>query len=188
MSLPTSKTEIISLAALLLGQSSIVDLEKNPKTQAASKIYDNFYADLLTKYEWNFALRVQKLAKLTEEAPLIQFKNQFQIPFDSVLVRTTDPVSNYQIFDDKIFSNLNELTIIYHALVTEANLPSYFIMLLVYSMAELLAMPFTQNIQLLEAWGQKAKAQFTRAMSIDSQSRTSIPFVRDQFTAAHNIT
>jgi len=185
MSLQTSKIEIISLAAIELGEPSIVDLEESPKTQKASKIYDVFYADLLTKYPWNFAMRVQKLAKLTEEAPITEFQNQFQIPFDSVIPRRTDPNSNYQIFDDKLFSNLNEVTLIYNALVTEANLPSYYIMLLVYSLAELLAMPFTQNLQLMQAWGLKAEAQYLRAMSLDNQSSTSVPFQDDPFTAAH---
>lgn len=92
-----SKVQLSSNALILLGDSPISSFtEEGAGAVTASNLYESSYLSILSSHRWNFATKKATLAKLTA-LPKNEYKYQFQMPTDMVLLITTYPTSRYRI-------------------------------------------------------------------------------------------
>ena len=166
----TTKLQICSNALILLGHSPISSLdEPGAGALLAKNLYDSTYAAFLSSNNWSFNKKYLNLNRLSEEPAHPDFKYQFQLPSDYVRVSTTIPISDYEIFEERIYSNSLDLGIKYFYTVREEYLPSYAVRCMEYYMASILAVPLTVDAKKMEIYITLYKQQLMQAMSIDSQ-------------------
>jgi len=108
---------------------------------------------------------------LPTENPTPDYKYQFQLPSDFIRVDSTNPVSNYEIYEDKILSNNSALGLDYFREIRAELLPPYAIRYLEYEMASVLAIPLTVDSKKSELYAKLSAKQLQVAMSTDAQSQ-----------------
>ena len=113
---------------------------------------------------------------MPEENPTPEYKYQYQIPSDYIRIDSTNPVSDYQIYEDKLLSNSNKLGLDYYYTVREELLPPYAVKYMEYQMAATLATPLTVDPAKAQLYGSMAMQQLQIAMSTDAQGQTSKGF------------
>ena len=167
----TKKVEICSNALILLGHTPISSLdEPGAGALLAKNLYDTTYEAFLSSNNWNFAKKYAGLNRLSDEPLHPNYKYQYQIPVDFVRINTTIPISDYEIFEDKIYSNSEELGIKYFYKVREEMFPPFAIRCMEYYMASILAIPLTVDTAKANVYGQMFQQQLINSMSIDAQS------------------
>ena len=161
-----------SNALLLLGHSTInAFTDVGAGAKAANNLYETVYEDALTGYPWRFAMGKVALSKLVA-APLNEWLNGFQLPGDLLLVYRTYPRSNFEIYEDVLYSDQDTVEIDYWFKPEETTLPPYFVKYLQYALAAEFAISVTDNRTLAETFDAKATQQKMIAMNRDSQGRT----------------
>lgn len=173
----SSKIDIINAAFLLLGHHSVNNLGDNSgeDVKKASDLYDIYYPAFLTRYSWRFALKQFPLSQVTNPPAVTGYSYAYQLPNDYLMIYKTDPIADYQIFEQLLYINVSQdLKLYYTYRVTESVLPEYYVEFLVEKFAELFAMPITQQPPLVELWGNSANEKLSRAVALDSQSQPSI--------------
>lgn len=180
-----SKPQIISLAFNLLGKPPVNDpTTGNPIEQAAADVYDLLLIDILTCHPWRFAMLTRELAKLAAKPPVDRWQFAFQLPSDLLLPYRTEPIMDYEIFENKMYTNNSEVTLDYLAKVDESRFPSYFTQLMVDELASRIAMLVTQNIQIEIERAKRALRTMLRAKNADSQQMPNPRIQRDEIIAA----
>ena len=166
-----TKLELISQAMLLLGEQPVSDLSADTRSAlVASNLYDLIYYDALSIDEWNFATRRFELSRLAE-APINEYKYQYQMPTDNVRVITINEgvgSNDFEINGDKLYSNDPKIIMEYLYRVPEVFLPPYFALYVVYSLAKAFAIPVTQQASLLDIYSKLAEDQLNKARFTDS--------------------
>lgn len=133
-----SKIDLISNALILIGDNPINTLIGNSRAQTvAANLYDNIVQNELTKHRWGFARRKAQLS-LTTDTPLDNdFKSVYQLPSDLLVLIKLNPNTNYQIYGDKVYSNLSQaLYCDYVSNVSESEWPIYFSKMIEYALAK----------------------------------------------------
>lgn len=166
----TKKVEICSTALMLLGHKPISSLEE-PGSGAllAKNLYDTTYLSFLSANNWNFAQKYIGLNRLAEEPLHPNYKYQFQLPQDYVRINTVRPISDYKIFEDKVYSNGQDLGLDYYYSVQEEMIPPYAVRCMEYLMASVLAIPLTVDNAKAELYTNLFQRQLIASMSIDAQ-------------------
>ena len=168
----TSKINICSNALLLLGHTSISSLtDGTTGAELANALYDVSYEALLSKYRWRFATKQMQLAK-TSDTPLgFDYTNVFQLPIDMLYLQQVHGVRNYEIYDDKLYTNATIIKVDYTVKVAEDKLPPYFIKMLEFYLASQFAIPITGNNTRADFYARAfADARMT-ATNLDSSQR-----------------
>ena len=165
-----AKIEIISNAMILIGANPISDLSEGTEGLVASSLYENSYTGLLASHSWRFATKKAQLARLTA-APLNEFKYQFQLPSDLIVVFKVQDGTDYEIYGDKLYSDQEEVYIDYRYRVSETILPDYYALTLQFLLAAQFAIPITDNSQRAQVYQGLYEDQLKRAKNIDSSSR-----------------
>ena len=166
------KIEICSNALLFLGHRPISSFDEPGAGALLSKnLWEPTYRNFLAINPWSFAKKYQGLNRLPQEYPTPDYKYQFQIPSDYIRIDTTVPVSDYQLFEDKIFTNAPDLGLEYYYMVREELLPPYAVRALEYEMASVLAIPLTVDSKKSELYAKLSAKQLQVAMSTDAQSQ-----------------
>lgn len=161
-----------SNALLLLGHGTINSFsDSGAGARAANNLYMTVYEDALTGYPWRFAMGKVTLSKLAA-APLNEWTNAFQLPGDLLQVYRTYPRSNFEIYEDKLYSDSETIQIDYWFKPDETTLPPYFVKYMQYALAAEFAISVTDNRTLAENFDAKAMQQKMVAMNRDSQGRT----------------
>lgn len=192
-----TKFEICSQALLSLGEAPISSFTANDGASIiCGQIYPSYIKYLLSLYPWNFTFNKVQLAKLVD-APLNNWKYQYQIPLDLLVLNTVYnssnitifPTQDYQVFGDKIMSNEKDLYIDYQRQVDELEFPTYFTEFAIKALAYKLAMPVTQDKQLHDttmvvAFGNPSDkmqgGEFGNAKNIDSMQTPNQRIVADE--------
>ena len=106
-----------------IGQNAVNQLSGLGEVGArVENLYDLLYPALLAQDNWRFNVRLQQLNKLVETPIVDAWRNIFQLPSDYLALIRLYPRSDFQIYEDKVFSNSNELTAEYRFVTTEPNL------------------------------------------------------------------
>lgn len=172
------KIEICSNALLFLGHRPISSFEEpGSGPLLARNLWESTYRNFLSVNPWSFAKKYIGLNRLTQENPTPNWKYQFQLPSDYIRVHTTVPTSNYELFEDKLFSNSQDIGLEYFYMVREELLPPYAIRALEYNMASVMAIPLTVDSGKAELYAQLYNKQLQVAMVTDAQSQPSKSFV-----------
>lgn len=168
-----SDVSMSSNALLLIGHSQINSFEDaGAGAKVAAALYTNTYEDLLSQHRWRFAVGKAQLNQLTA-TPLNEFRYAYQLPADLLQLIRTYPSSDYEIFQDKLYSNNNTVEIDYTFKPDESKLPTYFVTLMEYALAMKFAVPITEKESKADVFRKMFNDQLRRAKFIDSQGRPS---------------
>lgn len=175
---------ICSNALLLIGHGTISSFtEGGSGAEVASNLYESSYENVLTMHRWRFASGKAALSRLTA-TPLNDFDYAFQLPANNLLVNRVFPDSDYEIFEDKIFSDQLTLEIDYVFKPDESKLPAYFVKLMEFHLASQFAVPVTDNSTKGKLYDDMFHSQLRRAKFADASSRPPDAIHDNQLMAA----
>ena len=110
-------------------------------TRTVAFLFDETVAALISRLEWNFAVTIRLLNK-TNAVPLNKlFQFEFVLPSDYESVRAVQDTSNghslddYEIVDERIYTNIDDITLRYMRKVAVSQMPAYFRRYLAYALA-----------------------------------------------------
>lgn len=168
-----SSIDIASNALLLIGDNPISSFtEAGAGATAAANLYDQTYQSVLSEHPWSFALKEQKLSKLSQSPDdLTNFDNAFQLPVDMVRLWAIFPFTNYVLVNDILYTNENDLLARYIYKVDETQLPPHVVKALEYKLAADFSISVTEDLKKHELFEQKYRAMVAMARAIDSQQR-----------------
>jgi len=167
----TSNIQLISNALILLGDAPISSLdEPGAGAIAGANLYESSYRNLLSLHRWRFAVKKAMLSKLST-APLSEYSNQFQMPTDIIKLIRVDKGTDFDIFEDKIFSNYDDIIIDYVYRVDEGYLPAWFVKTFEFFLAAQFAIPVTGNSTRAGEYLGMYTQQLKVAKHIDSSER-----------------
>lgn len=171
----SSGITMASNAMVLLGGSSFAAFtEEKTEARIASQLYETSYLSILTSHRWNFAKKKQVLSRLTTP-PLNGYNYAFQIPSDCLYVIDVDS-HNYDIFEDKVFSNAQELSMNYTFRVNEDVVPAYFAKMMEFYLAAQFSIPLTGDLSKADMFEKKFEREARTARHADSTQRPNIGF------------
>lgn len=186
---------ICSQALLLLGANQITSFsDGTAPSSICSVLYPRIKSQTLGLYHWSFSLSKTVLSKLAT-TPTNFYTYAYQLPTDMFLgvprvvytsTSTSAPnTTEYEIQGNQLLTNQSTIVVDYQKLISEQEMPSYFIQLLIYQMTWHLAEPVTDQITKADYWknvalGTSAEnnrgGYFRQAINIDGsgQSKTVI--------------
>lgn len=186
-----TKLSICSDALILLGASPLSSFsEGTDAAQICDRLYDDLKDSIIAAYPWSWSIKKVQLARLTQE-PNSEWKYLYQLPGDALAgvraVFISDspglrPVQHgWEIIDDKLQTNFEEVWVDYQFAPGESFLPTYFVQLLKYAMAAEIAETVTDQLTKSEYFERKAYGTpgenrrggyFRVAMNIDGASKS----------------
>ncbi len=169
-----TKISICSNALVLLGDRPISSFSEGGEAgTAASNLYDSAYESELVKHRWRFATKKSVSLSRFTDTPQNEWAYQFQLPTDLLLVQRIYPNQAYEIYGDRLYSNMLEAEIDYTYKPDETSLPGYFAELMELKMAWKLATPVTDNATKAREYSDLYQDAFTIAALVDSQQSPS---------------
>ena len=185
-----TSVSIANNALTLLGANTISSFTDGTKASGiANNMYEFVKKHTLSMYPWKFALKKVQLAQ-DSTTPVNEWNYQYTLPTDAV---SSLPVAvfftgnanapkqlDFEIYGNKLVTNSNTVYIDYVYDVTEANMPTYFVTLLVYQLAWHLAEPITDQTTKADYWKTHALGNisdqgrggyFRTATQIDAQGQ-----------------
>lgn len=185
--MPTA-IDIASNALLLVGDNPISAFDSTEGGQGAlvaSALYPETYKSVLAEHPWSFALKEQRLNKLSQTPdPETHFKFAYQIPTDNVRILAILPHSDYAIVGQHLYSNQNDLLARYTYEPEEVQLPPHFVKALEYKLAADFAIAITENASKNELYERKYRAALAQARHIDSSTHPPMPIIDKPFSDA----
>lgn len=180
----TSKIQLISNALILLGDAPISSLtDVGAGAIAGANLYESSYQNLLSIHRWRFAVKKAMLSRLTAK-PMSDYMYQFQLPTDIIKLVKVDGGRDFDIFEDKIFTNYPSVIVDYVYRVDENFLPSWFIKTFEFFLAAQFAIPVTGNTTRANEYLTMYTQQLKIAKHIDSAERPSRPIQSNPFLEA----
>jgi hypothetical protein len=166
-----TKLDIINLAFNVLNKSSVNSLsEAGEFADSAARAYDLLLPAELSAQSWRFATRTQQLSVMVSPPTLVLWKYQLQLPSDYLSAVRIYPRVNFQIFEDKLFSNSKTIRLEYRFIPDATRLPSYFVHFFTLKLAAWFADAVAQDDGLSNKLEQKANMELQKALFTDSQS------------------
>jgi hypothetical protein len=159
-----SDLDICNNALTLLGSGTIASFTESAKAGAVNNLYSTFKLSMLAAHSWRFATYKVQLAQLVA-VPTNEWTYGYQLPPDMIAGpfavfnsdgTGTDPITSFEIFGDKLFTDETEIYIDYRADVDEPKLPPWFVGLLEMGMAARLGAIITDSKKLAEEWNLRA--------------------------------
>lgn len=173
---------ICSNALLLIGHGTISSFtEGTAGATVASNLYPTTYESCLTMHRWRFASAKSQLSRFTA-TPLNEWTYAYSLPSGYLLGIKVYPDVDYEIYENKLYANANEVALDYVFKPSESRLPPYFVKMLEYLLAAQFSVPVTSNKSTGELYAAMYEAQLRRSKYLDSQSRPQASVVDSPFT------
>lgn len=183
----TTKISIASNALVLIGHEPISSFEDGTTGAVlASALYDTSYSYLLEKHRWRFATKQAQLAKTTDTPLGYKYNNAFQLPIDILYLQLVHRIRDYEIFDDKLYTNHNEVIIDYTFKPKEDKLPAYFIKMFEFYLASQFAVPITDNSSKAQFYSVAYDDARRKATNLDSSQRPNQPIRSNPYIDIRN--
>jgi hypothetical protein len=171
-----------SNALLLIGHGTISSFtEGGAGATVAANLYPTTYENLLTLFRWRFATAKRDLSRLTA-TPLNEWTYAYQLPADYLVGIKTWPQSDFEIYEDKLYSNLTAVALDFIFKPDESRLPPWFVKLLEFALAAQFAIPITDSSTKAEEYRAFYDEQFRRARFVDAQARPNDVILDSPFT------
>ena len=171
-----------SNALLRIGHSEINSFsDAGAGAKVASNLYQTVYESELTSHPWRFSVGKVALSQLTA-APLNEWTYAYQLPGTLMTVLRTYPRTDFEIYEDKIYCNVNTLDIDYTFKPSESALPPHFVKLMELRLASEFAVAVTNNRALSETYKIMADEQMLVAANLDSRQRPNQAIASSPFT------
>lgn len=192
-----SKVDIANVALRRVGAPRIVSFtEDSASAQVVNDVYDIMLEDLLRQHFWNFAIRRQKLARLSN-VPAFEFDYSYSVPQDWIRTVSVHPNDNgsgtmkykEEEIDNKrvILSSEEDVYMRYVARVTDPNKWSAdFRNAVSMTLARELAIPLGDSNTLLTNMDTMAKRAVARARSTDGMGSTPEQIPRGTWVSRRN--
>jgi hypothetical protein len=177
--------KLASNALILLGHQPISSFtEPTAGAEVASNLYESSYKTLLTQYMWRFATKKAVAARLST-TPINEFDYMYQIPTDCLyLIETSD--FNYELFEDKIYSNSAELNIEYIYDVSPDRLPAYYVKMFEFFLASQFSIPVTGDMNKADLYYKMYEKQLRIAKFTDASQRPNNVIESTPYTDVRN--
>jgi len=171
-----------SNALLRIGDNAINSFsDSGAGAKIASNIFDTVYENELTVHPWRFAIGKVALSQLVD-TPLNEWEYAYQLPGDLLAVIQVYPRTEFEIYEDKLYSNMNTTEIDYQFKPNETSLPPYFVKLMELRLASEFAVSVSHNRSLAETYKIMADEQFLIATHTDSIQRPNVAISSSPFT------
>ena len=171
-----------SNALLLIGHGTISSFtEGGSGAEVASNLYATTYENLLCLHRWRFASAKSQLSQLTA-TPLNEWTYAYSLPSGYLVAIKVYPDVEFEIYENKLYADANEVALDYTFKPDESRLPAYFIKLMEYNLAAQFAVPVTANRSLGELYQAMFEDQLKRSRFLDSQARPQSPIIDSPFT------
>lgn len=171
-----TKTEIIRRAAFAIGQTYVTSNVDDDTSTLASTLrmaYDSALDIALSLYApWNIFKRYEQLSQVTDEPLPWNWAYLYQIPTQSTQIITITPVTNYDIFGDKIATNISPAHILYTFKPEPYQMPPHFYTYLIYEIAVTLGPALAKNEGLFKDAERKRDMYLGNAQAKDAQQQT----------------
>ena len=196
-----SKFDICSTSLVELGEETISSFTANTApSKICGQIYPEYIKYLLSIHPWKFTLKKVQLARLTT-SPINEWKYAYQLPSDLLILRaiynssSTNivPQTNYEIFQDEIFTNETTVYIDYQYQPDESTFPAFFTQFVIMAVAARISMAITDDAKIEESKQVKAfglpsdnlnGGLFGVAKKLDSLQSPSPAIMADDLVAA----
>ncbi len=147
------------------------------EADVANAMYEDIARTALTNTRWRFASNQAVMPRLADE-PVSRYSAAYQIPSDCLMVSAVtinDNPIQYDRYGDKVYcdaSNNDEVVIDYIFRALEGDWPPYFITVVEYQMAALMAVSVARDGSLAAMFEEKAAREIVRARRLESQQQT----------------
>ena len=203
----SSDVNIASQALGLLRANTIASFDDGTNEADIAKLYyADFAQDILTRYQWNFALKKRLFNQTT--APVNEWRYAHIVPAEVLRIWAlypsnavgAKPLNQFSINapngQRQIHSNNSTIYGEYTVYTDEANWPGYFTHFAIHAFAALIALPVTDDPALADAmhtlaWGTPSDGEkggkFAVATAIDAQQQPpeeifNSPFIEARFS------
>jgi len=170
--------KICSRASILIGGSPIQSFtDGTTESDVADAVYEDIVRASLTSSRWRFASKQFQLNKV-DSTPIGRWDSIYQLPSDSLMINAVtvnDSPIEYNIYEDKIYSNANpsdEVVADYIYRASESTWAPYFTLGVQFSLASVFAISLARDASLSAAMDQQANVQLIKARRLDSQAQT----------------
>ena len=180
----SSKIGLISKALILCGEKPLTSLSDNRYgATVGSGLFEILYENELTSNPWRFSMKKAALSRLNV-TPVNQFAYVHQIPVDCLLPRHVYPITDYEIYGDRIYTNNSGVDLDYQFKPEVSSIPAYFALLMAYALARDMVKPLTESEAAVRTMAAKYSRQRDVAMYADAQGRPATPVQHSPFVAA----
>lgn len=175
--------DMASNALMLIGDEPINSFtEDGAGAKVAANIYPETYRMVLSSHPWSFAMKEQRLNRLTAEPDkLVNFKYAFQLPPDLIRLWAVFPNNNYAIVNDLLYSNQEVLLARYVFKVDEVQLPPHITKAIEYKLAADFSISITEDMGKHQLFESKYLQLISQASTIDSQQYPQVPIIDSPF-------
>lgn len=178
----TSAINICSNALILLGHTPISSFsDVGSGAQVASNLYESSLRAMLSSHRWRFATKKIQLSRLTA-APLNDYTYQYQLPTDFIMLIKMQESGQFEIYEDKLYSNYSTAYIDYIYRPDETFFPPWFTKALEFFLAAQFAIPVTGNSTRMAEYNSMYEMQMRRARHTDSAERPNVGIIDSPFT------
>ena len=172
----TSAISLASNGLLLLGHETIASFDEGTAgATIAANLYETSYLSTLTIHRWRFATKKARLARLVE-TPINEYNYAFQLPSDCIYLIKAD-VYDYEIYENKLYCNNQDVYIDYLFRVNEDNLPPYFAKMFEFFLAAQFALSLTGDMEKGNYFSRMYLNELKRAKFADSTQRPQDTFI-----------
>jgi hypothetical protein len=183
-----SKLDLISNALILIGDTSINDLNGNDRRKnVARNLYDNIVNNELTKHRWGFARKKGQLSLLTANPIDREWHSAYELPSDLLVLIKLEPNINYQVYGTQIYCNFTQAIYCdYIYAPPESKWPVYFAKMIEYALAR----DFSTSIRDSTSTRGEMAAEYENASRMarytDSQQHPQTPIKNHPFINARH--
>jgi hypothetical protein len=176
-----TKIGLISKALILCGEKPLNSLtEDRYGATVGANLFEMIYENELQSNRWRFSVKKGALSRLVA-APLNQWLYAYQLPTDCLLPLHVYPVANYEIYGDRIYTDLAEVELDYQFKPDVSDVPAYFATLMTYALARDMINPITASKTDVEVMSAKYRYQRGIALFADAQGRPATTVQRNPF-------
>lgn len=181
---------VVNQASVLLNNGPVTDLDSNDEFVVAARIAFDFVTDSeIASYNWRFATTIAELDLLVEKPELTNFNFKMRLPADLLAIDFIFPTRSggrilidYLPFEDNIvFTNQDELSVVYRRRGKVNKFPASFVRYLVYAVAEYLSISVTLQIKKAEYIEKKREQWLATAVFVDTQNYPAQPILHNPF-------
>lgn len=179
--------DICNRGLIFIGAEPITSFDDGTtEARVAANVYEDVVQTSLTNARWRFATNQETLNRLTD-APTARFDLAYQQPNDTLIIHAitvNDNPIEYQIYGDMIYADTTTTDTVvadYTFRQTEEFFPSYFIMAVAYSLAQIFATSIARDGSLTQTMATLADRAMLKARSVDSQQQTTRKLITGRF-------
>ena len=170
---PTTKVEVISLAATICGRQGFNTLTSGGAFATdGSNLFDAIVSAELGSNRWRFAQEFVEMSTLTTLSPSFDgWLYYWTLPSDCIMLFYIDPRVEYLVFGDKVLTKTNQsLTAVYSKTVPVSKWPPSFSWYVAYEIASTLAISVTNSDRMVARIQGNKDLWSSRALFADGQN------------------